>query len=161
MQEDIQKKLSGHKVWNISSVSLCLIPTHPTRMIVGLQKLYLWVYIPDYLSLETSLFYLLMSYVYLYNRNYATVVVQSPSCVQFFMISWTAVRQTSLSLTISQRFPKFMSIELAMLYNHLILCHPLFLLPSVFPSIRVFSNEPAVHNRSPKYKIATVTWLFL
>ena len=161
MQEDIQKKLSGHKMWHIPSVPLCLIPTHPTRMIVGLQKSYLWVYISDYLSLEIPLFYLPMSYVQLYNRIYATVVVQSPSCVRLFTIPWTAACQTSLSLTISRSFPKFMSIELAMLYNHLILCHPLFFLPSVFPSIRVFSNEPAVHIRSPQYKIATVTWLFL
>ena len=60
------------------------------------------------------------------------------------------VYQASLSLTISQRLPKFISIELVMPSNHLILCHPLFLLPSIFPSIRVFPNESAVCIRQPK-----------
>ena len=58
--------------------------------------------------------------------------------------------QASLSITISRSLPKFMSIELVMPSNHLILCRPLLLLPSVFPSIRVFSNESALHIRWPK-----------
>ena len=78
------------------------------------------------------------------------VVVQSPSHVQLFKISWTAACQASLSLTISQRFPKFMSIELVMPFNHLILCHPL-ILHSIFPSIKVFSNVSALRIRWPKY----------
>ena len=57
----------------------------------------------------------------------------------------------SLSLTISQSLPKFMSIELVMLSNHLILCHPFLLLPSIFTSNRVFSSESALHIRWPKY----------
>ena len=61
------------------------------------------------------------------------------------------VYQASLSLTISQRLPKFISIELVMPSNHLILCHPLFLLPSIFPSFRVFSNQSVLHIRWPKY----------
>ena len=64
---------------------------------------------------------------------------------------WTAACQSSLSLTISRSLPKFMSIEFVMSSNHLILCRPLLFLPSVFPSIRVFSNESAVHMRLPKY----------
>ena len=72
------------------------------------------------------------------------VVVQLPSRVQHFMTPQTAVRQASLSLTISQSLPKFMSFEQVMLPNHLILCHPLLVLPSIFPNIRVFSNESAV-----------------
>ena len=64
---------------------------------------------------------------------------------------WTAARQASLSFTISQSFLKFMSIESVMPSNHLILCHPLLFLPSIFPSIRVFSNESALHIRWPKY----------
>ena len=56
------------------------------------------------------------------------------------MTLWTAARQASLSFTVSQSLPKLMSIELVMPSNHLILCHPLLLLPSVFPSIKVFSN---------------------
>ena len=71
------------------------------------------------------------------------------------MIPWTAPQQASLSFTISQSLLKFMSIEWVMLSNYLILCHPLFLLPSICPSIRVFSNESALHNRWPKYWIFT------
>ena len=63
----------------------------------------------------------------------------------------TAAHKASLSFTISQSFLRFMSIELVMLSNHLILCHPLLLLPSIFPSIRVFSNESALHIRWTKY----------
>ena len=63
----------------------------------------------------------------------------------------TAARQASLSFTISWSLLKFMSIELMMLSNYLFLCHPLLLLPSIFPSIRVFSNESALHIRWPKY----------
>ena len=64
---------------------------------------------------------------------------------------WTAARLASLSFTISQNLLKFMSIELVMPSNHLILCLPILLLPSIFPSIRVFSNESAPHIRWPKY----------
>ena len=65
--------------------------------------------------------------------------------------SRTAARQASLSFTISRSLLKFMSIESVMPSNHLILCHPLILLPSIFPSIRVFSNESVLHIRWPKY----------
>ena len=64
---------------------------------------------------------------------------------------WTVACQPSLSLTISWSLSKFMSIVLVMPSNHLILCHPLLLLPSIFPSIRVFSNESALRIRWPKY----------
>ena len=64
---------------------------------------------------------------------------------------WTAARQASLSITNSQNLLKLMSIELVMPSNHLILCHPLLLLPSIFTSIRVFSNESVLHIRWPKY----------
>ena len=67
------------------------------------------------------------------------------------MTLWTTASQASLSLTISRSLPKFMSIELAMPSNHLILCHSLLLLPSIFSSIRGFSNELALHMGSPKY----------
>ena len=67
------------------------------------------------------------------------------------MAPWTAARQASLSFTISQSLLKLISIESVMPSNHLILCHPLLLLPSIFPSIRVFSNESAVGIRWPKY----------
>ena len=77
-------------------------------------------------------------------------VVQSFSCVQLFVTSWTAVCQVPLSFTISQSLLKCMSIESVMTFNHLILCCPLNLLPSIFPSIRVFSNESALRIRWPK-----------
>ena len=77
--------------------------------------------------------------------------VQSLSCVQLFVTPWTAACQASLSITNSRSLLKLMSIESVMPSNHLILCHPLFLLPSIFPSIRVSSNELALHIRWPKY----------
>ena len=70
--------------------------------------------------------------------------IQSFSHVQFFATPWIVARQASLSVTNSWSLLKLMSIESVMPSNHLILCHPLFLLPSVFPSIRVFSNELAL-----------------
>ena len=66
------------------------------------------------------------------------------SCVQLLVTPWTAAWQASLSFTISQRFLKLMSIESVMPLNHLVLCHPLFLLSSIFPSIRVFSKEKSL-----------------
>ena len=77
--------------------------------------------------------------------------VQSLSRVQLFVTPWTAACQASLSITNSQSPPKPMSIELVMPSNHLIFCRPLLLLPSIFPSIRVFSNESALGIRWPKY----------
>ena len=73
------------------------------------------------------------------------------SHVQFFPTPWTATRQASLSFTISRILLKLMSIELVMPSNHLILCHPLLLLPSIFPSIRVFSNDSVLGIKWPKY----------
>ena len=77
--------------------------------------------------------------------------VQSLSHVQLFVTPWTAACQASLSITNSWSWPKLMSIELVMPSNHLILCRPLLLPPSIFPSIRVFSNESVLHIRWPKY----------
>ena len=79
------------------------------------------------------------------------LLLQSLRHVRLFVISWTAAHQAPLSHTISQSLLKFMSIELVMPSNHLILCRPLLLLPSIFPSIRVFSNESALRIRWPKY----------
>ena len=78
-------------------------------------------------------------------------VVQSLSPVQLFLTSWTVAHQASLSFTISQSLLKLMSVESVMPSNHLILCRPLLLLPSIFPSIRVFSNGLALCIRWPKY----------
>ena len=95
---------------------------------------------------------------------YLYIVVQLLSCVGLFMTPWTAARQASLSFTVSQSLLKFMSIESVMLLsllkfmsietvmlsNHLTLCHLLLLLPSIFPSIKVFSNESAHSSKWPK-----------
>ena len=78
------------------------------------------------------------------------VIVQL-SCVQFFVTPWTTACQAPLSSTVSWSLLTFMSIESVMLSNHLILCPSLLLLPSIFPSIRVFSSELAFHIKWPKY----------
>ena len=78
--------------------------------------------------------------------------VHSLSYVQLFAIPWTAACQASLSIINSQSLLKLMSIELVMPSNQLIVCHPLLLLPSIFPSIRVFSNKSALYIRWPKYR---------
>ena len=77
--------------------------------------------------------------------------VQLLSHVRLFATPWTAARQDSLSITNSQSLPKLMSIESVMPSNHLILCCPLLLLPSIFPNIRVFSNVSTIHIKWPKY----------
>ena len=77
--------------------------------------------------------------------------VQSLSHVQLFATPWTAARQASLSITNSWSLLKLMSIESVMPPNHLILYHPLLLLPAIFPSIRVFSSESVLHIRWPRY----------
>ena len=77
--------------------------------------------------------------------------VQSLSCVRLFVTPWTAACQASLSITNSQNLLRLMSIEMVMPSIHLILCRPLLLPPSIFPSIRVFSNESVLHIRWPKY----------
>ena len=77
--------------------------------------------------------------------------VQSLSCIRLFATPWTAALQAFLSITNSQSLLKLMSIDSVILSNHLILCRPLILPPSIFPSIRVFSNESALHIRWPKY----------
>ena len=79
------------------------------------------------------------------------VVIQSLSHVQLFATSWTVALQASLSFTISHSLLKLMSSELVIPSNHLILCHSLLFLPSIFPSIRVFSNESALCIKWPKY----------
>ena len=78
--------------------------------------------------------------------------VQSLSRVQLFVTPWIAAHQASLSIAISQSSLKLMSIELVMPSSHPILCRPLFLLPSIPPRIRVFSNESTLHMRWPKYR---------
>ena len=83
--------------------------------------------------------------------EFFAAVVQLLSRVWLFTTPWTAEHRASLSLSLSQSLPKFMSIESVMPSNHLILGHPLLLLLSILPSIRVFSNKLALHIRWPKY----------
>ena len=78
-------------------------------------------------------------------------LVSSLNCVQLFATPWTAACQASLSITNSQSLLKLMSIKSVMPSNHLILCHPFLLLPSIFPSIRVFSSDSVLHIKWPKY----------
>ena len=87
--------------------------------------------------------------IFLNKRSIA--VVQSLSCVRLSATPWPAAQQCSLSFTTSQSLLKLMCIESMMPSNHLILCYPLLLLPSIFPSIRVFFSELALHLRWPKY----------
>ena len=77
--------------------------------------------------------------------------VQSLSWLKLLETQWTAARQASLSITNSRSLLKLMSIESVMPSTHLILCHPVLLLPSIFPSIRVFSNESVLRIRQPNY----------
>ena len=93
----------------------------------------------------------LISYFYVRGQGFSSVQFSSVSHVRLFATPWTAARQASLSITDSRSPPKPMPIESVMPSNHLILCHPLLFSPSIFPSIRVFSNESALCIRWPKY----------
>ena len=88
---------------------------------------------------------------------YSCKSVQWLSHAQLFVTPWTAVRQASMSITNSRSLPKLMTIELVMPSNHLILCHPLLLPPSIFLSIRVFSNDSVLWIRWPKYGVSAST----
>ena len=93
-----------------------------------------------------------MSVYYIYVVCICSVQsVQSLSRVRLFATPWTAARQASLPIANSRSLLRLMSIESVMPSNHLILCHPLLLLPPIFPRIRVFSNESVLHIRWPKY----------
>ena len=85
------------------------------------------------------------------DQDGAGIVVQSLSRVRLFATPWAVAHHASLSITNSRSLPKLMSIESVMPSNHLILCRPLLVLPSIFPSIRIFSNESFLHIRWPEY----------
>ena len=87
----------------------------------------------------------------LFMASHCLVVVQLLSGVQLFVTPWTAAHQSSLSFTISLNLLRLMSTESVMPSNHLILCCLLLLLPSIFPSIKVFFNQSALHIRWPEY----------
>ena len=117
--------------------------------------MYLFYSNTNYRSYFSKFIFKKVFFLILLNRTksmYSSVQwVQSLSCVQLFVTQWTAARQASLSIANSQSLLKLMCIESVMLSNHLILCHPLLFLSSVFPSIRIFSNESVLHIRWPKY----------
>ena len=107
-----------------------------------------WTFVDKVISL---LFSMLSRLLILSFQGIQFSSVQSLSCVQLFATPWTPACQASLSITNSRSPPKPMSIKSMMPSNHLILCHPLLLLPSIFPIIRVFSNESALCIRWPMY----------
>ena len=117
-----------------------------------------WTFVGKVMSL---LLHMLSSRNFIYKPSWLIFLIETPwnnlssvqslSPVWFFVTSWTAARQTSLSITNSQGLLKLMSIESVMPSNHLILCHPLLLLPSIFPTIRVFSKESVLLISWPKY----------
>ena len=98
---------------------------------------------------EKSIWHVIITY-YIFGESSIYIAfnsVQSFSCVPLFVTPWTAARQVSLSITNSWRLLKLMSIDLVMLSYHLMLCHPLLLLPSIFLNIRFFSNESVLPTR--------------
>ena len=101
-------------------------------------------------------FPLLLSSPIPYTFILPNISVQSLSRVWLFATPWTAACQASLSITNSQSLLRLMSIELMMPSNHLILCHPLLLLPSIFPNIRVFSNESVLRLRWPSIGVSAI-----
>ena len=118
---------------------------------MGFSRQEYWSGVPfSFISLHSFGSYLCPSEKFC-NILHKTLVVQLLSHVQLFVISWSAAHLASLSFTLSQSLLKLMSIESVMPSNHFILCRPFLLLPSIFPSIRVFSNEQSLCIRRSKY----------
>ena len=120
-----------------------LPPTHPYPTPLGHHRALSWA--------PCAIEQLPTSYLILYMVVYVSQSVQSLSHVRLFATPWIAACQASLSITNSWGLLKLTSIESVIPSNHLILCHPLFLLPSILPSLRVFSNESVLHIRWPNY----------
>ena len=127
-------------------ITYLIIPGPLTDCLIILHKnlICLWVF-GNFQSYKTLCFISFDSVIIQFSS------VQLLSCVRLFATPWTAAHQASLSITNSQNLLKLKSIESVMPSNHLILCRPLLLLPSIPPSIRVFSNESTLHMRWPKY----------
>ena len=108
---------------------------------------------------NVSLYYCLcfITFHCLKSAIFIVFVIQSLSHIHLFITLWTAARQSSLCITNSWSSLKLMSVESLMPSNHFILCRPLLLLPSIFPSIRVFSNESVLHIRWPKYQSFSIS----
>ena len=112
-----------------------------TQSCLSQTYILLWL---EYLLLDSAFVRVLF-----FLKDFSSVQLLSPA--RFLVTPWTAPCQASLSITNSWSLLKLMSFELVMSSNHLILCHPLLLLPSIFPIIRVLSNESVLHIRWPKY----------
>ena len=137
---NVHSPVQSHKSVHISGI-YCHVGASSTR---GCAFIY-----------SIVLFFFMFAFMhYLCKKYYKSITVQllfSCSVMSDFTTPWTAAHQASLSFTISWSLLKLMSIELVMPSSHLILCHPLLFLPSIFPSIRVFSSESALQIRWPKY----------
>ena len=114
---------------------------------LGTRGIQLWAMMSGWVTLSRSW----LLYLYFPTSEAVVIVVQSLSHVHLFATPGTAARQASLSSTIFRSLLKFMSIEVVMLSNHIILCHSFLLLTSIFPRIWIFSNESALHIRWSKY----------
>ena len=112
-----------------------------------LQKFFPFLHLP----FSLLPYFIVIVVFFFFFLRYQFSSVQSLNRVLLFETPWTAAHQASMSITNSRSLPKLMSIESVMSSNHLILCRPLFLLPSIFPSIRVFSNESVLHIRWPQH----------
>ena len=134
-------KHSRPVLWSYFLSTLHVGPTSKTDITLNGSSL------PPLLPLATLLFEWLMQL----SIGLLFIVVQSFSHIWISVTPWTTTHQVSLSFPTSQSLLKLVSIETVMPSNHLILCCPLLLLPSIFPSIRIFSNESALHIRWPKY----------
>ena len=129
---------------------MLLVTTTAKERDVVQKEMYWVVYVYAYMHLPMKFDHYCRFYlVCLQWKQFSSV--QLLSHVRLFVIPWTAARQASLSITNSWSLPKLMSIESVMPSNHLTLCHPLLLLPPIFPSISVFSNESALCIRWSKY----------
>ena len=130
--------VAGENLWRKRNFLLPEMPFLPSSTMLGTSS---WAVFSLW---NTVMFWILTASVQF-------SLVQLLSHVQLFATPWTAACQVPLSVTNSRHSPKLVSIESVMPPSHLILCHPLSLLPSIFPSIRVFSSEPALRMRWPKY----------
>ena len=146
-------KKSGADFLCRSSTSSCSstswVPPNALEAPATSRSLYLSFLI--YFEMEDKCFIMLLVSAIQQHQSAMLFAVQLPCRVKLFATPWTTACQTSLLLPIPRGLPKFMSIASVMPSNHLILCHPLLLLPSILPSIRVFPNELAVLIRWPKY----------
>ena len=148
----MNEKLNLHKLNGFSALLSCIIDfsTKFSFVVNSTYVLLQWLLFLEKIIFTSSALYIKI--LWLWKWSVVAVVPQSPSHVRLFATPQTAACQASLSLATSRNLPKFMSIALMMPSSHLILWHPLFLLSSIFPSTRDFSNESAVCIRWQKYQ---------